>query len=354
MPRSFAGSHAPPPTPPALEGERERARSFPGGGRILYWPGSATGSFGRGIGIVEADGRQLTFSTPRGTFAYWNPGPSADILTIDGKSRLPEATSYRIEESGLEEADSWRLESGLFAVFSSDGRWIAEPAFNSRGRMKEDVIRLVDRSTGEASSYRVGLTPLAWAPDGRLITIPWGGGDSMLWNPLTGRTTAFVQRSRPELGEVIWSPDGSRFAADVWYGEHDSRSGIAIGTMRGELVAVSRHGRRFVRTPTWSPDSRRIAFIVRGLGRDGHRDSELITYDLATERTTVVARGVSDASWASWSPDGRWLLLDDWTRNRWLFVAADGSERIGYPRLGHFPRWCCPSSPPIDVPIPVC
>jgi hypothetical protein len=76
-------------------------------------------------------------------------------------------------------------------------------------------------------------------------------------------------------------------------------------------------------------------------------------YDVVTDRDRVIARPVSDAFWAAWSPDGHWLVMDDWTRERWLFVAADGSRRIAYRWLGYFPRWCCPSSPPISVPIPV-
>jgi hypothetical protein len=79
----------------------------------------------------------------------------------------------------------------------------------------------------------------------------------------------------------------------------------------------------------------------------------LHVFDLTVGFDTVVADPVSDTFWASWSPDGAWLLVDDWTRDRWLFVAADGDRIVPYPWLGSFPRWCCPSSPPISVPIPV-
>jgi hypothetical protein len=73
-----------------------------------------------------------------------------------------------------------------------------------------------------------------------------------------------------------------------------------------------------------------------------------------TELRAVVATHISDIWWASWSPDGRWLLVDDWTRDRWLFLARDGSQRISYPRLGDNPIWCCPSSPPIGFNEGVC
>jgi len=341
------------PRPSVTEAERDRVPSFPGGGRILYMPGSSTGYI-QGIGVVWPDGRSLTFRATKETFPYWDPDANADLLTIESDSPRQHAVSYRITGDELRRVDSWRLDGGVFAVFSPDGRWIAEPAFNGRGRMREGVIRLVDRETGEASRLRTGFTPLGWSPDGRLIAEPTGGGGIVLWTPGTGRTTELSTSSRFVLGEIMWSPDGSKFATRVSYGIDDSKHGISIGRTGGDLAVVSTFGRRWIELPTWSPDGRQIAFLVRGDGRTGHRHSELVVYDLETAIGTVVADDVSDAFWASWSPDGKWLLVDDWTRHRWLFVAADGSERIPYPRLGHFPRWCCPSSPPIDVPIPVC
>jgi hypothetical protein len=76
-------------------------------------------------------------------------------------------------------------------------------------------------------------------------------------------------------------------------------------------------------------------------------------YDLALGIDSIVARPISNARWASWSPDGMWLLVDDWTRKRWLFVASAGDVQYPRPWLGAYPRWCCPSSPPSSTAIPV-
>lgn len=325
-----------------------RGLSFPGGGRILFVPSRAPGYTGHGIGILEAGGSVRRFPADRFTFPYWDPAASDRLLTLSYGPR-PEARSFEIASDSLRLVGSWRT-SELLTFPSPDGETIAYTPIGRSGHPRTGSLRLVDRLTGTTRTISSGgLVPLDWTPGGTLLAASQSAGELVMWDPVTGATTPF---GSSRLSSFNWAPGGSRFAAVIARGGQDPRGAVVIGGPHGRVLDRISVGRRWLEMATWSPDGGRIAFIVRGPGRTGHRTASLHVYDVARRIDSVVARRVSDAFWASWSPDGRWLLVADWTRTRWLFVAADGSERLPYPWLGNFPRWCCPSSPTwVQIPV---
>lgn len=337
-------------TEPATEAPTERDLSFPGGGRILFLASRGPGYTWRKVGVVGADGIARYFHRNRNAFPYWDPAAPGRILTLPYGPPVV-TRSLEIVGDRLRPIESWHT-AEVWTFPSLDGRTIAFVPVDRSGRQRSDRLRLIDRSTGTVKTVvSGGLVPFGWAPDGKLIAAPATGGPLVRWNPWTGATSPF--RDRLRTTEIEWDPEGRTYAGALG-GDPDGAEGfVVIGTASGKVLTRIPVGRRWVEMPTWSPDGTRIAFIVRGGGRQGHRTASLHVYDVTRRVDHVVARPVSDASWASWSPDGRWLLLADWTRDRWLFVAADGSRRIAYPWLGAFPRWCCPSSPPSTTAIPV-
>jgi Tol biopolymer transport system component len=323
--------------------------AFPGGGRILYVSTAGPGYDWNGIGIIEANGAFRR--VPGGgylTFPYWDASAPDRVLTLSNGSR-PEARSYEIEADSLHLVGSWRT-SELMTWPSPDGATIAyTPLDRSGHHPRTGVLRLIDRSSGAIRTVRSGgLVPESWTPDGKLLAYPLAGGDRVIWNPWTGTKKPFGSGN---FSSVMWSPDGTRFAGVASRGGQNPRGTVVVGDPDGHVTDRVPVGPRWVEMATWAPDGERIAFIVRGPARRGHRMASLHVYDVERRIDSVVAHPVSDAFWASWSPDGRWLLLEDWTRDRWLFVAADGGKRLLYPWLGAFPRWCCPSSP-AWVPVP--
>lgn len=348
------GPDVPPASaPPSTPGEpsADPDLSFPGGGRILFIPNVS--SYSGHFGIVDADGSTIYLGDERFSFPYWDPSAPTRLLTVpfDGaQHRRPRVRALEIAGDDAIPAGSWPG-SPSFTFLSLDGGSIAFTPFRPSGRLRPGIVRVIDRATGRVKEIRSGtLVPTGWTPADELIAVPWLGGPTVRWDPRTDVVSRF---GSPQLSEAVWDPSGTRFAGRHVTRGRNVRTEVVIGDLRGHLHQRVLVGRRDVEVPTWSPDGGRIASIVRGVGRAPHRRSSLHVYDLTERVDSIVARPVSVAFWASWSPDGNWLLLDDWTRDRWLFVAADGSDRVPYPRLGGFPRWCCPSSPPISVPIPV-
>jgi hypothetical protein len=304
-------------------------RSIPGGGRILFQDEGFDGDFG----VVESDGTVHRFRQRRGSFPYWDPANEHRILIVPHEAGA--ARSLLALGDRLVEVERWKLRDGYFSSFTRDGRGIIGNVFDERGRLDDRQLLFVDRRSGEAVREPVFREALDTLDLPALLAL-----DLPAEPPWT------------RAADLVGSPDLRSFAGQV--SVPTSRSAIAVWRRSGERLALIPNGARNVSVPTWSPDGRRIAFIVRGPEPEGHLRASLVVHDVPTGTTEVIARPVSDAFWASWSPDGRWLLVDDWTRGRWLFVAVDGGRIVPYPSLGAMPRWCCPSSPPIEVRYPVC
>jgi hypothetical protein len=340
------------PPPPATSGPtpHQPRNAFPGGGRILFQVSNAPGFNGQGIGVLRADGTLQTFPAGMFQFAYWDPASSGRILTLSS-GKWPSARSYRIASSGLRPMDSWPVSDGNFTFPSLDGRYLAFVPFSRKGILKTGVVHVIDRESGATRVLHRGpLVPRTWTPDGRIVASPWdGAGPAVLWNPRTGRTQPFPIGRGVDLSSISWSPDGTLFAARAGH-----RSGkIVLGTAAGITVRTINVGTRMDSVPSWSPDGKKIAYLVPGSSRRPERNGTLHVYQPSSSKDSIVATDVSDGFWASWSPNGRWLMLQDWTRDRWLFVSVASGRRIAYPWLGNSTRWCCPSSPPISTQVPV-
>jgi hypothetical protein len=148
------------------------------------------------------------------------------------------------------------------------------------------------------------------------------------------------------LGDLRWSADGRYLAALVtaaW--ERSQRS--SVRRLRGAIVLATANGRiiRFLTSRyqvsmfAWSPRGHRLAYTTSGFPSP----HQLLVVDRPRARPRKLFATSRHFDWVTWSPDDRWLLVDDQHANAWRLIRADGSAtpRV-LPRLGGMPLWCCP------------
>ena len=147
---------------------------------------------------------------------------------------------------------------------------------------------------------------------GLLVTPALGIGDRLL-DLIQGAP------ARPEVRSPVWSPDGRRIA---FVSRRDGKALYVMNADGSGLRIVARVER--LATPAWSPDGQRIAFKGR---RDGHSGAVYVVNADGSGQRTLARRGNAPA----WSPDGRRIAFVSGAK---LYVAnADGSGHRTLTRL---------------------
>jgi TolB protein len=238
---------------------------------------------------------------------------------------------------------------------SPDGRWLVVESSVASFR---DLYR-VDAATGLAT--RLTDTPAgdfepALSPDGRTLAFTSSrDGDAEIYTmPAAGghahRLTAFY---RDDWG-AAWSPDG-RTLAFLSDREGDARVFLMAPDGTGQRRLTSTPGRIEVAdrpdgaavdgpqeaAPTWSPDGRHLAYVVRSDGAAAVWVAD-VAPGAAPPRRLSDRADVADAP--AWSPDGRHLVYVATRGHRARLVASPVGGGAPIPLTGDgaavwLPRW---------------
>ncbi len=267
-------------------------------------------------------------------------------------------------------------------AFSRDGRWLAFARFNSPGTSTILIQRMTDRLEPDGEPRlvtNVGPNPHspAWNEDGKhLLFIDGhsikefevGASTSLVYDGnsefrgLTVSGSRIIAVRSPENVDIFalplrpgglsaagppypliqstavdsqprFSPDGRHLAfvsyrsgsGEVWLADADGGNERQLTNLRAHIAGF----------PRWSPDGKHIAFHARVPAL-----SQVYVLDVASGIPRQVTNDSSGSGTASWSSDGKSLLISKITTGEWsLFKipAEGGAERPLFAGEGSFP-----------------
>jgi hypothetical protein len=216
----------------------------------------------------------------------------------------------------------------------SDPRWYSPSGYRI-AYLSAGSLRVIagDGTADHLIAADVAPVAPAWRPGAKLgpfevayvtghnrLVVRDGDTGALIWSKPTGALPR----------ELIWSGDGRRLLAVT---AHDVRTYAAGGALVATLhVAAS--------DAALSPDGRNLALVL-------NQDQVVVA-----GRRLFAGGGLRSISW---SPDGRWLLIDWPAADQWVFVRVAGAPRVaavsriaqqfsaGW-QVARFPQlegWCC-------------
>ncbi len=227
----------------------------------------------------------------------------------------------------------------VVAAISADGEYVAYTSSEGGFRLVGggNSVRLQQIESGRdielvpAVDFGFFFESLAFSPDGEYVryTVGSTGTAKAVWQvPILGGDAELL--AEDVLGRPTYSPDGGSLAfaaaeefTDPW--------------IRLDVVDLERGGRRTLLELTdggeleevaWSPDGKRIAFVVWDGGRERLR---VVTPDGSDSRA-VPSVSFPDIEGLCWAPDGRDLVvlagsIDPFSMHPWLVDHRTGEQR---------------------------
>ena len=296
---------------------RELAPGSPGCTEGEYLPvETAWSSDGRllAYGVWRSCGGCLDQSEPAGAWVY-------DVAS-GASLRIGECPEHACKEIDI----------------SADGSLVTYYAESQRNG--QDTLVVVEVDSGR--SHQIALPGEAdspsFSPDGSRILLPMLGGTSGLYVVDTSRVASDAAEPTFIYGMVeainaVWSPDGEWIAFDqasadgygIWVVRADGSEPKMLSI--GPALEAPGH-------PTWSPDSRSIAYVRTPGESDGATTLELSTVGLdGDESSRIYASGCCIFDWSApaWSPDGEYISFGVGVADRpavsgTAYIRPDGTD----------------------------
>jgi serine/threonine protein kinase/Tol biopolymer transport system component len=205
------------------------------------------------------------------------------------------------------------------ADISRDGQWVVYMTFPEGTLWRSKV----DGSQRLQLTYAPMVVELPrWSPDGSRVAFiahrPGEPAKIAVVSASGGTPEDILPNDSRDQVDPTWSPDGSSIA----FGRVPFFEFGAAGQTTVPIVDLKTHqtstvpGSEGFFSPRWSPDGR----FLCALSNNG---DELLAYEFATKKWTVLARG--GFGFNNWSRDGKYIYYEDTIEN--TFVRMDFSSK---------------------------
>jgi hypothetical protein len=245
---------------------------------------------------------------------------SAAVLLVGASTVAFAASACDEEEARL---------TGVFVAHASLGEGSEDPdaglrvydaetgdvIFESRNEGRPWIVPRFSPAGDRLAAVRAGDD----ASSTRVVTLALPSGEMFESEPL---------EVTPDLGEPIWSPDGTRFAM--------AGQRLTVFTAGAEILGASDiapalpNGSHTLGRPRWSPDSQRVAVVLSGSLILADRDGGVVRMDRATLDEAPVIGAEYDAerddiTHGPWLDDEHFSIVI--LRDRFVPPGDDGPSR---------------------------
>jgi Tol biopolymer transport system component len=258
----------------------------------------------------------------------WAPD-GRHFLFFDMQGAAQQLTGHIADASGRVVASipkiwvdaTWSPDSTRIEAWTGGSAWIGTTQISIYGI--DGALR--DSLPLPTGYVRAREYPGVWAPDGRSVFVRLGQGAGPIgyWQlPLDGsapRRLAQDDLIVRSSGDVTFSPDGSRIAANV---AGTLFVANADGTDPRAIVSAGASG------PIWSPTGTRVAYVVWSAA-GVTEDIRVVDIASGTDRAVVTGLQVNGPGLLGWSPAGDRILfagLDQKGSSLWS-INADATDR---------------------------
>lgn len=306
--------------------DRPRPAATVENGKIAF---VATGKGGSDIYVVNSDGTEKKLLVPGGSPSWSPDGTQLAFLTV-APQRLGgrDMAVIEVASGGIRILYTIQEQPGGTGpqAWSPDGKQLAFASYDGIYVMNVDGTGAHRITRYEGSHACYDLLP-SWSPAGSAIvfSVLCEGGNEGLWaveaDGSDRRQLIAGDYEVDEYRSPVWSPDGTKiaFVKTDWTLDDPIKS-AAIYVMNADGTGAMQLASRaaFDRSLTWSPDGRAIAFTRYYAG-----GSDIFLLDLETAEVTQLTH-TGDAVDPAWQP----VPAVEGSPSAWDAVSAEVTGRV--------------------------